>query len=267
MNAVQFKLSQIKVFVHLTFNFNGPKSISVLYCLHFRFSSAHCYLRQLGFHCTAPHTVVITCTAWFNIEKLCILATVCINVFHRIPTINSDYFPRTALSGWFLLWRQSLLWGMNWILMFFIRISALRNCKIFLTTNTFQEPHTAHNIQSTRLTLLYSVACPHFRIFADIKFLISICNMYSGLLALLFTCLAFCGLVSLDFPCTAHAFFSEHLSKHCEGLRCTKFDAVPLWDPSWNRIRPHTRPQIRGCNKSARPPSCIQFCALSPKIC
>jgi hypothetical protein len=50
--------------------------------------------------------------------------------------------------------------------------------------------------------------------------------------------------VSLDFPCAAHAFFPERLSNHCLGLRCTssefctKFDAVPLSDPSRNRIRP-----------------------------
>jgi hypothetical protein len=49
--------------------------------------------------------------------------------------------------------------------------------------------------------------------------------------------------VSLKFPCTAHAFFLKRLSNHCQGLRstfseiCTKFDAVPLSDPSRNRIR------------------------------
>jgi hypothetical protein len=42
--------------------------------------------------------------------------------------------------------------------------------------------------------------------------------------------------VSLDFPCTAHAFFPESLSNHCQDLHrtypeiCTKFDAVPLSD-------------------------------------
>jgi hypothetical protein len=40
------------------------------------------------------------------------------------------------------------------------------------------------------------------------------------------------------FPCMVHAFLPEHLSNHCQGLRrtssqiCTKFDAIPLSDPS-----------------------------------
>jgi hypothetical protein len=49
--------------------------------------------------------------------------------------------------------------------------------------------------------------------------------------------------LTLDFPCMAHAFFPEHLSDHCQGIRrtfseiCTKFDAVPLPDASRNHIR------------------------------
>jgi hypothetical protein len=59
-------------------------------------------------------------------------------------------------------------------------------------------------------------------------------------------------LVTLDFPCTAHAFFSEFLSNHCHGRStfsetCTKSDAVPLSDPSWNHNRPHKRLQIKAC--------------------
>jgi hypothetical protein len=79
--------------------------------------------------------------------------------------------------------------------------------------------------------------------------------------------------VSLGFPCTAHAFFPERVSNHCQGLRrtftqiCTKLDAVPLPDPPWNRIRPHTRLQIKGRKTSARPPSCVKYCILTPKIC
>jgi hypothetical protein len=67
--------------------------------------------------------------------------------------------------------------------------------------------------------------------------------------------------VSLDFPCTAHAFFPERLSKHCQGIRrtfseiCTKFDAVPLSDPSRYHIRPDARLQIKGRNKSACHPA------------
>jgi hypothetical protein len=41
---------------------------------------------------------------------------------------------------------------------------------------------------------------------------------------------------------------------------------VPLSDPSRNRIRPDTRLQIKGRNKSAWPPSCVKFCSLTPKI-
>jgi hypothetical protein len=38
------------------------------------------------------------------------------------------------------------------------------------------------------------------------------------LLALLFICLASFRSVSLDFPCTAHAFFPERLSNHCQNV-------------------------------------------------
>jgi hypothetical protein len=40
-----------------------------------------------------------------------------------------------------------------------------------------------------------------------------------------------------------------------------------LSDPSLNRISPGTWLKIRGCSKSAYPPSCTQFCTLTPKIC
>jgi hypothetical protein len=55
----------------------------------------------------------------------------------------------------------------------------------------------------------------------------------------------------LGFPRTAHAFFPEHLFKHCQSLRrtfsesYTKFDAVPLSVPSRNGIRQDTRLQIK----------------------
>jgi hypothetical protein len=58
--------------------------------------------------------------------------------------------------------------------------------------------------------------------------------------------------VSSNFPCKTHAFFSESLSNHCHDLHltgfeiCTKFDAVPLSDPSRNRIWPDTRLQTKG---------------------
>jgi hypothetical protein len=79
--------------------------------------------------------------------------------------------------------------------------------------------------------------------------------------------------VSSDFPCTANAFFPGRLSNHCQRLRrtpyeiCTKFDAVSLSDPSRNHISPDTRLEIKGRKKSARPPSCVKFCTLTPKIC
>jgi hypothetical protein len=47
----------------------------------------------------------------------------------------------------------------------------------------------------------------------------------------------------------------------------TKFDAVPFLDPSWNRIGPDTRLQIKGRKESAHPPSCVKFCISTPKIC
>jgi hypothetical protein len=52
--------------------------------------------------------------------------------------------------------------------------------------------------------------------------------------------------VSLDCPCTAHAFFPERLSNHCQDLRstffevCIKFNAHSLSDPSRNRVMPDT---------------------------
>jgi predicted metal-binding protein len=49
--------------------------------------------------------------------------------------------------------------------------------------------------------------------------------------------------VILDFSYTAHTFFTERLSNHCQGIRCTfsmictKFGALLSSDPSRNRIR------------------------------
>jgi hypothetical protein len=46
-------------------------------------------------------------------------------------------------------------------------------------------------------------------------------------------------------------YVTARLSNLCQGLRhtlseiCTKFDAVPLSDPSRNRISPYTRLQIK----------------------
>jgi hypothetical protein len=68
------------------------------------------------------------------------------------------------------------------------------------------------------------------------------------------------------------AFFSERLYNHCHGLRrnfseiCTKLDAVPLSNPSRNRINPDTGLQIKECKKSARPPSCVKYCTVTHKI-
>jgi hypothetical protein len=78
--------------------------------------------------------------------------------------------------------------------------------------------------------------------------------------------------VSLDFPYAVHALFPERLSNHGQGLRCTlseictKCDAVPLSDPSRNRIRTPGL-QIKGRKKSACPPSCVKFCTLTPEMC
>jgi hypothetical protein len=76
------------------------------------------------------------------------------------------------------------------------------------------------------------------------------------LLTLLFTCVTFFGLPWTEQlfkpPCTASAFFLERLSNYCQGLRHTfswdlhNIDAVPLPDPSRNRIRIDTRFQIKG---------------------
>jgi hypothetical protein len=90
------------------------------------------------------------------------------------------------------------------------------------------------------------------------------------LLTLLFISLAFSVTMSLDFPCKAHAFLRERLSNHCGVLRriffeiWTNFNAVPLWDPLRNLIRPDTRLQIKGNKKSECPHSCMKFCKLAP---
>jgi hypothetical protein len=74
----------------------------------------------------------------------------------------------------------------------------------------------------------------------------------SMLLTLLLTCVAFLVSVSSGFPPTAHAFFPQRLSNHCQGLYsnfsliCTTFYAVSLSDPSPNRIRPDTQLHITG---------------------
>jgi hypothetical protein len=52
--------------------------------------------------------------------------------------------------------------------------------------------------------------------------------------------------------CVRPLLSSLNTSNHCQGLRqtfskiCTKSDAVPLSDPSWNCIKPDTRLQIKG---------------------
>jgi hypothetical protein len=67
--------------------------------------------------------------------------------------------------------------------------------------------------------------------------------MMSMLLTLLFTCLAFLGLAEFGVQCKARAFFPVGLSNHCQDRRgafseiFTKFDDVPLLDPSRNRTR------------------------------
>jgi hypothetical protein len=56
------------------------------------------------------------------------------------------------------------------------------------------------------------------------------------------------------YPCTAHVFFPDRLSNHCQGVHCifskicTKPDAHSLSDPSRNRIRSNTRLQMKGRN-------------------
>jgi hypothetical protein len=48
---------------------------------------------------------------------------------------------------------------------------------------------------------------------------------------------------------------------------CTKLFAVPLSDPSRNRIRPDTRLKIKERKKSALLSSFVKFCSLTPNIC
>jgi hypothetical protein len=40
------------------------------------------------------HVAVITCTTWFNIKYLCVLAMLCIYVFRMILGTDSGYFPK-----------------------------------------------------------------------------------------------------------------------------------------------------------------------------
>jgi hypothetical protein len=79
--------------------------------------------------------------------------------------------------------------------------------------------------------------------------------------------------VSLDFPCTAYAFFPKRLSNHCQSLRrpfseiCTTFDAVPLSDPSQNRIRPDTLLQIKLRKRHVKVHPAEWNYTLTPKTC
>jgi hypothetical protein len=65
----------------------------------------------------------------------------------------------------------------------------------------------------------------------------------------------FFGLGEFGLSVYCLCFFSECLSNHCQGLRltfpeiCTKFEAVPLSDPSRNRVKPDTWLQKRGPKK------------------
>jgi hypothetical protein len=72
---------------------------------------------------------------------------------------------------------------------------------------------------------------------------------------------------------TSHVqLMAEHFSNHCQSLCrtfseiCTKFDAVPLSDPSRNIMRPDTWLQRKGRKKSAPPLSCVNVCTLTPTI-
>jgi len=49
----------------------------------------------------AEHAEVIIFTTGFNIKKICVLPTQCINVFYTDLRTNSDFFPYTALTDWF----------------------------------------------------------------------------------------------------------------------------------------------------------------------
>jgi hypothetical protein len=74
--------------------------------------------------------------------------------------------------------------------------------------------------------------------------------------------------VSLDFPCTAHAFFPECLSNHCQGLHLTfseTCDAVPFSDTSQNRFRPDTQFQLKRHKKLTHPPSCMKSVNWLPR--
>jgi hypothetical protein len=56
------------------------------------------------------------CTICYNAQKLCILPTECIYVFHIVLSIISDYFPKRHYS--LCLCSRDImcfLWGMNWI--------------------------------------------------------------------------------------------------------------------------------------------------------
>jgi hypothetical protein len=60
------------------------------------------------------------------------------------------------------------------------------------------------------------------------------------------------------------------LSNHCQDLHhslsesCTKFDAVPLSEPSRNRISPDTRLQIKGLNDQHVHPAAWDFIHCLP---
>jgi hypothetical protein len=71
--------------------------------------------------------------------------------------------------------------------------------------------------------------------------------------------------VSSDFPSTAHAFFPERSSNHCQDFLYTfseifaKFDAVLMYDPPRNLNRPDTRLQVIESKKIRKS---IQLCKI-----
>jgi hypothetical protein len=90
-------------------------------------------------------------------------------------------------------------------------------------------------------------------------------NMISMILTFVFTCLTFFGFGELGLSMYGLCFLSRTLVNHRQGLHrtfsgiCTKFDAVPLLDPSRNLIRPDIWLKIEGRKKSAHPASCGSF--------
>jgi hypothetical protein len=176
----------------------------------------------------------------------------------RVGKNDSHFVFSQEYAGEKVVWDGALSW---WNIQIFCRESSARSPRIFSHSRRERTQYYAELIVwPARTNSLWTVLCCQRKWCA--------CSWLRSSSVSPFTVS-----VSLDFLSTAHAFLPERLSDHFQSVRCAfsniwiTYDAVPLSDPSQNRIRTDTRLQIERRKKSAPPSCCVKFCALTPKIC